>query len=124
VPPAAFVQTAAVPRLATPPQPNVPDVLLVTNTDHEYAAAGCVSGVIRSFPPDVLVQFSTTWLDAGAGLVTPLMSWKVTVADTTPGPQVTVSDDGVPLAEAGPLPNASGMATSASPVAKRARTER
>ena len=31
-PPAALVQTAAVPRLVTPPHPNVPDVLRLVET--------------------------------------------------------------------------------------------
>jgi hypothetical protein len=37
----------------------VPEVVLVTNTDHEYADAGWVRGEIRSFPLAVLVQCST-----------------------------------------------------------------
>jgi hypothetical protein len=73
-PPAALVHVAVVPREVVPPQPNVPAVA-VTNADHEYAAAGCVSGAIFAVAVGaVAVQATTSWLDAGVGFVTALIS--------------------------------------------------
>src|SRR3954447_19936615 len=93
-PPAALVHVAVVPRDVVPPQPNVLTVA-VTNADQEYAAAGCVSGVIFAvLVGAVALHASTNWFDAGVGLATALISCTVTVALATPAPHVTVTVDG------------------------------
>src|SRR3954452_13853039 len=71
-----------------------------------------------------VVHASTSWLDAGFGFVTALISCTVTVALATPGPHVTVTVDGVPFAAAPALNATTGSSATASAAAKRAAAER
>src|SRR5215203_2286305 len=79
-PPAAFVHVAVAPRVVVPPQPNVL-VVAVTNADHAYAPAGCENGAILAVATGAAAEHAiTSWVDAGVGLTTPLISCTVTVA--------------------------------------------
>src|SRR3954454_4413900 len=71
-----------------------------------------------------VVHASTSWLDAGFGFVTALISCTVTVALATPAPHVTVMVDGVPFAAAPALNATTGSSATARATAIRAGAER